>query len=343
MGFRYRKSIKLMPGVRMNISKKGIGYSAGVKGARVTRTASGHTYRTFSVPGTGLSQRTAIGGRGGSRTSSDRAVGNRDAGTPAPADRPPRPKPGLFAPAGEKELYRAVMTGRPDPADLQRVGHSHPDYRVLVAALEGFLQFQGGAHDRARELLAWVFAQGQDIAVHPFAQKYLAGATVTVEISPGVSAALPMSTSTVGLAVAELHQEAGDLDAAIATVERVDPPTTMAALSLAELYAQAGRHSDVVDLTDGIANTDDATALMCVFRGIALREQGYYDASRLAFKEALRSRSRSTEVKHRAYLERALSYLAQNRNSMARKDLERVMAEDSEAPGLAQALARLPA
>ena len=30
MGFRYRKSIKIMPGVRMNVSRSGIGYSAGV-------------------------------------------------------------------------------------------------------------------------------------------------------------------------------------------------------------------------------------------------------------------------------------------------------------------------
>lgn len=338
MGFRYRKSIQLMPGVRMNISRSGIGYSAGVKGARVTRSATGRTYRTLSLPGTGISHVQTIGGSrrptGGS--------GSRGSAPAAPVP-PPPPKPGIFSPAAEKELYKAVLDGTPDPSALPRIGRTHRDHRVLAAALEGFMAFQAGSHARARELLAWVYAQPERIEEHAFARKYLTGATVTVEVADGVSAALPMDTSTVGLAVAELHQAADDLTAAITTVERVDPPTTIAALSLAELYVAAGRHAEVVELTDGITNADDATALLCVFRGAALREQGYFDASREAFKEALKSRSRATEVRHRGYIERALSYLAQNRNAQARKDLERVLAEDSDAPGLAEALAQLPA
>lgn len=35
MGFRIRKSFKLFPGVKVNVSKKGLGLSAGVKGFRV--------------------------------------------------------------------------------------------------------------------------------------------------------------------------------------------------------------------------------------------------------------------------------------------------------------------
>ncbi len=55
MGFRYRKSINLGGGFRVNISKSGIGYSWGVKGARITKTARGTTRRTLSIPGTGIS------------------------------------------------------------------------------------------------------------------------------------------------------------------------------------------------------------------------------------------------------------------------------------------------
>jgi hypothetical protein len=35
MGFRIRKSFKLFPGVKINVSKKGLGVSAGVKGFTV--------------------------------------------------------------------------------------------------------------------------------------------------------------------------------------------------------------------------------------------------------------------------------------------------------------------
>ena len=55
MGFRYRKSINLGGGFRINISKSGIGYSYGVKGFRKTKTARGTTRTTYSIPGTGLS------------------------------------------------------------------------------------------------------------------------------------------------------------------------------------------------------------------------------------------------------------------------------------------------
>ena len=54
MGFRYRKSIKMGP-FRLNLSKSGIGYSVGVKGYQVTKTATGRTRTTVSIPGTGIS------------------------------------------------------------------------------------------------------------------------------------------------------------------------------------------------------------------------------------------------------------------------------------------------
>lgn len=55
MGVRYRKSINLGHGFRINISKSGIGYSYGVKGARITKTARGTTRTTLSIPNTGIS------------------------------------------------------------------------------------------------------------------------------------------------------------------------------------------------------------------------------------------------------------------------------------------------
>ena len=55
MGFRYRKSINLGGGFRVNFSTSGIGYSFGGKGIRYTRTARGTNRVTLSIPGTGIS------------------------------------------------------------------------------------------------------------------------------------------------------------------------------------------------------------------------------------------------------------------------------------------------
>lgn len=46
MGFRYRKSIKLGKGVRLNINKGSVSMSAGGKGARVTVNSKGRKTTT---------------------------------------------------------------------------------------------------------------------------------------------------------------------------------------------------------------------------------------------------------------------------------------------------------
>ncbi len=58
MGLNFRKSIKIAPGIRVNISKKGLSsVSVGGKGARVNVSKKG-TRTTVGIPGTGLSYTT---------------------------------------------------------------------------------------------------------------------------------------------------------------------------------------------------------------------------------------------------------------------------------------------
>ncbi len=55
MGFRFRKSINLGHGIKINLSKSGIGYSFGIPGIRFTQSANGKKRTTYSIPGTGIS------------------------------------------------------------------------------------------------------------------------------------------------------------------------------------------------------------------------------------------------------------------------------------------------
>lgn len=54
MGFRFRKSIKLLPGVRVNLGTKGASLSVGRRGATVNIGKTG-VRTTVGLPGTGLS------------------------------------------------------------------------------------------------------------------------------------------------------------------------------------------------------------------------------------------------------------------------------------------------
>lgn len=71
MGFRFRKSINLGGGFKVNLSKSGIGYSWGTKDVRYTKTAKGKKRTTLSIPGTGISYVTEAGGNKGTSKSKD--------------------------------------------------------------------------------------------------------------------------------------------------------------------------------------------------------------------------------------------------------------------------------
>ena len=54
MGFRFRRSIGLLPGVRINLGRRGASVSLGVRGAHVTVGRTG-IRNTVGIPGTGMS------------------------------------------------------------------------------------------------------------------------------------------------------------------------------------------------------------------------------------------------------------------------------------------------
>jgi uncharacterized protein DUF4236 len=54
MGFRFRRSVRLFPGVRLNFGKRGVSASVGIRGAHVTVGRTG-VRTTVGIPGTGVS------------------------------------------------------------------------------------------------------------------------------------------------------------------------------------------------------------------------------------------------------------------------------------------------
>jgi len=57
MGLRFQRRIQLLPGVRINLSRSGVGLSVGARGAHFGIDARGRRYSSVSVPGTGVSWR----------------------------------------------------------------------------------------------------------------------------------------------------------------------------------------------------------------------------------------------------------------------------------------------
>lgn len=70
MGLRFRRSIKILPGVKLNLGKKSAGVSVGTTGARYSVNSSGRKTPTIGIPGTGLSYSKSSGSKKGKDSSS---------------------------------------------------------------------------------------------------------------------------------------------------------------------------------------------------------------------------------------------------------------------------------
>lgn len=66
MGFRFRKSFKVAPGVKFNLNKKSVGVTFGGKGAHYTVNSSGKKTTSVGIPGTGVYYTHSTGGSGAS-------------------------------------------------------------------------------------------------------------------------------------------------------------------------------------------------------------------------------------------------------------------------------------
>lgn len=62
--FQFRKRKKLTKGISLNFSKRGLGFSAGPKGLRVSRSATGRVSGSLGIPGSGLSYRKPLNSTG---------------------------------------------------------------------------------------------------------------------------------------------------------------------------------------------------------------------------------------------------------------------------------------
>lgn len=331
MAFRYHRSVKLLPGLRMNFSKSGVGFSAGFAGYHVSRSPNGRTRRTISIPGTGMSWISSSTNPGSSRGVDRHATVTEHA--------PPTPPPPPQMTPAETALADAIAAD-----DLDRIialGNGPTRIAFAAKVVSAWRLLQAHRDDEALSALEAVFATAREPLDDPFIRKYL-DVSGSIEVTDGATAQVPLDRTAVGLFLGELYQRRGDLDRAIAVVHSL-PRTTLTALSLADLLDAAGRFDDVIAVTEDAPNSDDPSSMLWVLRGVAFGQNNVFAAAYPCFAKVIRCTSRNPVVVHRARFERARCYQAEGKVAKARDDLGRVMAEDANFPGAAAALASLDA
>ncbi len=317
-----------MPGVRMTFSPSGVSTSVGVRGARITRGANGRITRTIGIPGSGISHTETIRSANGSR----RRVASQ-AAIPVPPV-----SPNLFSASYEKDFFKAKKLD--SVQEYQRLVTLYPEAVVAGSFMLALKFIETKEYPLALQVLETIWRMNDRIDSDPLFRKYLGLKAFEVGIAEGVVAQLNLNRDAVGLLFAETLQSQGDLSTAIEVVEDLYPTQTTA-LSLADLYVAAGKWDEVIEVTNGITNVDDATCLLMIYRGMAFRETGYRDAAKEAFKESLKSKKRNMTIRHRGHAERALTYMAEGKQALALKEVEKIMAENPNDEGVKLILSAL--
>jgi len=336
MGFRIQKSIRLGKLLRLNISKSGIGISAGIPGLRIGTGPRG-AYFSAGLPGTGLSYRQKI--------SSNRKADSADLSTKTKAQvaPPETPSPGFFAPRHEKELAKGLEdyeAGQEDGA-LEHFLAAAPDEPGAAILAATILAEREGSEYQAIELLEGVVQSDGEFPT-PLMEKYLASTEIDINVTPNVNVSVSVDGLAATLLLVELYQSNRRVREAIALLEEVaelaNEPVLI--LSLCELYASREIWDGIIDRARQVEPVDDVTLEIVIYYGRTMQEKGLHEAAISVFSKALRKKKdRNPQLLREAAYWRAISYQEQGKRSQAQKEFELLYAEDPNFRDVAQRLA----
>lgn len=219
VGVRISKSFKVAPGVRVRVNAKSTSVSVGGKGARYTVNSKGRRTTTVRVPGTGVSVQQVSGTR--------RSAPPQKAGPPRQhvVAAQTAPKPGMFAPKGEKRLYKILATnslgqaGR--AAQCEQVAEKFPGQRIAAATLAGLFALSEAPAVAVRAL-GFVVDSGVEIADDPFLRRYAPVKGYTMDAGDGRKEFVPISRAVVIMWLATVHMVVGQLDQAEAMAAQLE-------------------------------------------------------------------------------------------------------------------------
>jgi len=151
MGLRFRQRLKIIPGVHLNISSKGMSLSLGGPGATVNLSRKHGTRLTVGIPGTGLSYQTSLSQP---RVESGHSSSRREATLPPPlASVRDDVLPG-FTPVASASLGVLIDNGSAELRDMIRDSYRYrQDLDREVTTLESNVR---DAQHRLRWLDTWL-------------------------------------------------------------------------------------------------------------------------------------------------------------------------------------------
>ena len=340
-GFRFRKKIKLLPGLDLNISKSGFSFSIGPDKAHITTGTHGTTLY-FNLPGSGAYYQKKIGGSDKDADANDK---NGDKGKQEEealkvgfTDRLTTPPPELSV----LDALREMNDGNAEKA----FEHARREPRNADGAfLAGYLALRLGHYQEAIDYFNDALRQRDELG--KAFEKHKLDFAVGMPITEEINVQLTPTENSILIALSEAYHQMDMPEAAIEmlmNLNKRDPEDLIVRLSLAELlderYPDAQQaQQQMVQLAEGVHNESPIHATLMYYRGLALRKLGLLEGALDTFNKALRrQKDYPDDLLTALRYERALVYEAQGEEQKAKEEFEKVYAV---APSLGEVAAKL--
>lgn len=330
MTFRYFRRIPLGKGLRINLSKTGIGLSAGIPGMRYSIHSSGRRVRTVGLPGTGLFYR-----------KDDYPFKNRTQSHPRASPSPAaggaagmlaRPGDGVLPPhqldfvngvrlydAGEFEAAAGAFA---------RSRRANPSL-ISPAFFEAFAHLGTEKLEPAAAALRLVVESDVELPDQLMDELRAEGHTV-ISVLPTLDVNLPFSSLAAALLLAEVYQQLGDRRQAAELLESLgsvaeDP---VFALAAADIYSDLAEYKETIRVSDGFTPGNEVTRWLFLYRADAFTALGLPSSAVSALGLVLADEDIEHDVELFARFARQALLRQQGELERADADLDRVWALD---------------
>lgn len=252
-------------------------------------------------------------------------------------------RPRIFSSKEEKELVAALSAS--DPGAVERMtGHSN--LRHIAGALAGLLYLgvdNAQAEHHLREALTVRWGR-LGLLEHGFMAEHFSSAEYQLVLSyerlgieVWLAESLDLTPRTLKLALSLALEGSGDLAQAVEVARDVESEflnKDVVRLVLADQYAQLGDFEAIVELTDAVVNRYNYGALLCAYRGMALRMLARHGPALEALREALKTDQRLATIRYAALSERSRVFQASGNLAAARRELKRILDENPSIPAV---------
>lgn len=345
MGFRLTRRIKIAPGINLNLSKSGISTSIGPRGAKFTVGTKG-TRSTVGIPGTGIYYSTAKSFSGNKKTAAPAA--------PATVQQPDGPEPqplnpgffkNLILSKEEKTFIEGCKAMVKNDADAAYAHFNECSMYADARFMAGIIAFKQGNLDDAEKHLLAALENRDKLGV--LLDKYHLDAGANIQITDEISAYIQATQRGIYLALTEIYQHQGNVEAALNCLfqlRQLEPNDIIVKLSLIEIYFETGRTDkdrlqSILNLTQDIGNETPMHTAILLYRARALRMLGLNEAAREILTAAMKKKKdRTADLLHALQYERGLVYEDLGKPKLARKEFEKLYAENPNFEGLSQRL-----